>query len=70
MPDRPDEDAERLLRVIEAAWHQAQQDWRDDMAGRFDRVHWAPVIAESRLYLRALRECLDIMNTAERDTDF
>ncbi len=59
-----------MLLVIDSIWSKTQQSWRDDMAGHFERSHWTPLMAESRAYLRALRECLDTMNAAERDTEF
>jgi hypothetical protein len=43
---------------------------RGDMAGRFERVHWTPLAADTRAYLRALRECLDIVSAAERETEY
>jgi len=70
MPDRPDEDADHLLRVIDSIWQKTQQCWLDDMAGHCDRAHWTPLLAESRSYLRALGDCLELMSTAERDTEF
>lgn len=70
MLDRPDEEGDRLLRMIDSIWHQTRQRWRDDMAGHFERVHWTPLIAETRLYLHGLRECLDTTSAAERDTEF
>jgi hypothetical protein len=67
---RPDEDGDHLLRVIDSIWHQTQQSWRDDMGRHFERAHWTPLLAESRAYLGALRECLEMMSAAERDTEF
>jgi len=67
---RPDEDGDHLLRVIDSIWRKTQQNWRDDMASHFDRAHWTPLLAESRAYLGALRECLETMNAAERETEF
>jgi len=70
MPARPDEEADHLLRVIDSAWHKTRQSWLDDMAGHFDRAHWTPLLTESRAYLRALGECMELLSTAERDTEF
>jgi hypothetical protein len=70
MPSRPDEDGDQLLRVIDSIWRKTQQSWRDDMARHFERAHWSPLLAESRAYLGALRECLEMMSAAERDTEF
>jgi hypothetical protein len=68
--NRPDEDGDHLFRVTNSIWHKTQQSWRDDLAGHFDRVHWTPLATGSRAYVRALRECLDIVNAAERDTEY
>jgi len=70
MPSRPDEDGDHLLRVIDSIWRKTQQSWRDDMARHFERAHWTPLLAESRAYVGALRECLEMMSAAERDTEF
>ena len=70
MPARLDEEGDHMLRVIDSIWHKTQQCWLDDMAGHFDRAHWAPLLTESRAYLRALGECLELLSTAERDTEF
>jgi hypothetical protein len=67
---RPDEDGEHLLGVIDSIWQTTQQSWRDDMARQFDHAHWTPLVAESRAFLGALRECLETMSAAERDTEF
>jgi hypothetical protein len=67
---RPDEDGDHMLRVIDSVWHKTRPSWRDDVAGHFEREHWSPLVAESRAYLGALRECLEMLGDAERDTDF
>jgi hypothetical protein len=70
MPARPDVDGDHWLRVIDSVWQQTQQHWLDEMASHFDRTYWTPLVDESRAYLRALGECLELMSTAERDTEF
>ena len=70
MPARPHEDGDHMLRVIDSTWQKTQRCWLDDMASHFDRTHWTPLLAESRAYLRALGECLELLSTAERDTEF
>jgi len=67
---RPHEDGELLLREIGAAWSKAQQDWHDDLSSQFDRAHWAPLAGESRSYLRALGECMELLAAAERETGY
>jgi hypothetical protein len=66
----PHDDGELSLRVIDAAWSTTQQHWHDDLAAQFNRSHWAPLVNESRTYLRALAECLELLAAAERETNF
>jgi hypothetical protein len=70
MAGRPHEDGERLLREIGFAWSRTQQHWHDDMASHFGRSHWTPLVDGSRAYLRALGECMELLNTAERETEY
>lgn len=70
MTGRPHEDGELLLARIGAAWAKTQQHWHDDMASHFGRSHWAPLVEESRSYLMALGECMDLLTAAERDTEY
>lgn len=66
----PHQDGELSLQVIGEAWTTTQQHWHDDLAGQFDRSHWTPLVSESRAYLRALSECLELLTAAERETSF
>jgi hypothetical protein len=50
-------------------WSQTQQHWHDDMSSRLNRSHWAPLVGESRAYLRALGECMELLAAAERETE-
>jgi hypothetical protein len=70
MTGRPHEDGELLLREIGAAWAKMQQHWHDDMASSFGRSHWAPLVDESRSYLRALGEFMELLTAAERETEY
>jgi hypothetical protein len=40
------------------------------MASRFGRSHWTPLVGESRSYLRALGECMELLTAAERETEY
>ncbi|HTS97980.1 MAG TPA: hypothetical protein VMI33_15320 [Streptosporangiaceae bacterium] len=40
------------------------------MASHFGRSHWTPLVDGSRAYLRALGECMELLNTAERETEY
>jgi hypothetical protein len=67
---RPHEDGELLLREVGAAWSKTQLHWQDDMSSQFDRSHWAPLADESRSYLRALGDCMELLAAAERETEY
>ena len=70
MTGRPNEDGELLLAGIGAAWSKTQQHWHDDMSRQFERSHWAPLVDESRSYLRALGECMELLTAAEQETGY
>jgi|HubBroStandDraft_2_1064218.scaffolds.fasta_scaffold44406_2 hypothetical protein len=70
MTGRPHEDGELALREIGAAWAKTQQHWHDDMASSFGRLHWGPLVDESRSYLRSLGECMELLTAAERETEY
>lgn len=69
MPGRPDQDGDQNLHLLDAAWDKAQQHWDDDMTRHFDARHWTPLLNESRSYLAALRNLVDLLDAAERATD-
>jgi hypothetical protein len=70
MNTRPDLDGEEQLRLLGAAWEEAAQHWQDEVARQFDADHWAPLAQQSRAYLEALRTLMDVLETADRDTEF
>jgi hypothetical protein len=59
-----------VLSLIGDAWDKAAQYWRDDMARHFDAYHWTPLLHESRSYMDALCKLTDVLNSAERDTEY
>jgi hypothetical protein len=67
---RPDRDGEEQVRVLGAAWEEAAGHWQDEVARHFEADHWAPLAERSRTYLEALRALLDLLEAAERDTEF
>jgi hypothetical protein len=67
---RPDDDDGSQLGRLDAAWEQAAQHWRDDMARDFERYHWAPLRQEFRSYLDALARLREVLGAAERETGF
>jgi len=67
---RPDDDGAYQLGLLDAAWEQAAQHWRDDMARDFERYHWAPLRQEFRSYLDALARLREVLDAAERETEF
>jgi hypothetical protein len=67
---RPDRDGDEQLRLLGAAWEEAAQHWRDEVARHFDADHWTPLVQQSHGYLAGLRALMDTLETAERDTEF
>lgn len=67
---RPDQDGDQQLRLLEAAWDQARQHWHDDMARDFGARNWASLTQECRSYLEALGRLTDVLEAAERDTEY
>ena len=70
MTARPDRDGEEQLGLLGAAWEEAGQHWQDEVARRFEADHWTPLAQRSRAYLAALGALLDMLATAERETEF
>jgi uncharacterized protein YukE len=69
MNTRPDHDGDEQLRLLDAAWEEAARYWRDEVARQF-ADHWTPLAQQARAYLEALRALMDMLETAERETDF
>jgi hypothetical protein len=67
---RPDRDGDEQLGLLGAAWQDAAQQWQDEVARQFETDHWTPLAQRTRGYLDALRALLDVLETAERDTEF
>ena len=70
MYTRPEHDGEDHLRLLGAAWEKAAEHWQDEVARRFGADHWTPLAQVSRAYLDALGTLMDVLETAERDTEF
>lgn len=70
MAGRLDQDGDHQLHMLDAAWSKAQQHWDDDMSHQFDTRHWTPILNESRTYLTALGNLLELLSAAERDTEY
>ena len=86
MNTRPDRDGDEQLRLLDAAWEErilpalseytripceeAARYWRDEVARQFAADHWTPLAQQARAYLEALRALMDMLETAERETDF
>jgi hypothetical protein len=67
---RPDRDGAEQLSLLGTAWEEAARHWQDEVARQFDADHWTPLAQRSRAYLEALSTLLDVLETAERDTEF
>lgn len=70
MHTRPDLEGDEQLRLLGTAWEAAAEHWQDEVARRFGSDHWAPLAQRTRSFLEALGTLLDVLETAERDTDF
>jgi len=70
MTARPDRDGEEQLGLLGTAWEEAAQHWQDEVARRFEADHWTPLVQRSRAYLAALGALLDVLEAAERETEF
>lgn len=69
MTARPDQDGDQQLRLLGDAWDKAAEHWRDGPARQFGTAQLTPLLQESRRYLEALRMLMDLLETAERETD-
>ena len=67
---RPDRDGQEQLGLLGAAWEEAVPYWQDEVARQFDTGHWTPLVQRSSTYLDALGALMDLLETADRDTDF
>ncbi|MBV9444323.1 MAG: hypothetical protein JO345_00240 [Streptosporangiaceae bacterium] len=68
MPAQIDTDGGHSLSLLADAWDKAAQHWHDEMARDFDVHHVRPLLDESRTYLDALRDLIEVLDTATRDT--
>jgi hypothetical protein len=69
MISRPEQDGDRQLRLLGDAWDKAAEHWRDGQARQFGTAQLTPLLQESRSYLEALRKLMDLLETAERETE-
>jgi hypothetical protein len=67
---RPDRDGDEQLGLLGAAFQDAARHWQDEVARQFETDYWTPLVQRSRGYLDALRALLDVLETAERETEF
>jgi len=70
MPGRPDHDGDYEFNTLRTAWDDTQQHWHDGTTRHFDTRYLTPLVDESRAYLQALRKLMDLLNAAERDTEY
>jgi hypothetical protein len=70
MNARPDRDGEEQLRLLGSAWQGAAEHWLDEVARQFEADHWTPLAQQSRAYLDALSQMMDVLETAEQETEF
>jgi hypothetical protein len=67
---RPDRDGQEQFGLLGAAWEETARHWQDEVARRFEGDHWTPLARQSRDYLEALAAMMDLLETAEHDTEF
>jgi hypothetical protein len=67
---RPDRDGQEQFRLLGVAWEETARQWQDEVARRFEGDHWIPLARQSGEYLEALAAMMDLLETAERDTEF
>jgi len=70
MPGGPDQDGDHHLHLLDAAWYKTRQHWHDDPMVHFDTRYWTQLRNESRAYLSALRELMQLVDAAERETEY
>ena len=68
MISRPEQDGDQQLRLLGDAWDQAGEHWRDGPARQFGDGELTPLLHESRSYLEALRNLMDTLEAADRET--
>ena len=56
--------------MLGAVWEEAARHWQDEVARHFEADQWTPLAERSRAYVEALRVLLDLLESAERDTEF
>lgn len=66
----PDRDGNQYLSALDGAWDRTKRHWQDQVSRTFDAHHWRPLQTESRAYLAALHELLELLSAAERDTEY
>ena len=70
MTGRPDREGTEQLGLLGTAWDEVARHWQDEVARQFEADHWTPLAQRSRGYLAALGALLDVLETAERETEF
>ena len=70
MTARPDRDGGEQLGLLGTVWEETARLWQDEVARQFEADHWTPLAQRSRAYLAALGTLLDLLETAERETEF
>ena len=69
MTNRPDQDGDQQLRLLGDAWDKAAEHWRDGPARQFGTAQLTPLLQESHRYLEALGKLMDLLESAERQTE-
>ena len=70
LDSRPDRDGQEQFRLLGAVWEETARQWQDEVARLFEAGHWIPLARQSSDYLEALAAMMDLLETAERETEF
>ncbi len=70
MAHRPDEAGEQQLNLLNSAWDKTRQHWHDNMTRRFETDYQTPLRSESHSYLTAVRKLMELLQAADRDTEY
>ena len=64
------DDGRASHQALDAAWQHAREHWTDAGARHFATNHLRPLEAEFQSCVEAMRRLLDVLNAAERATEY
>lgn len=57
------------MKKLDAAWRRAREDWRDEVARRFEAEHIQPLIAHTRAAVSAIAPLEETLQKAQRECE-